>query len=314
MAKNRLNDFSTTADSNTDIGGIGIQGSNKPSNLDDAIRYLMKALADWRDSLSLNDTASFNDVDDTSKIFRFLAENIPTGTTREIDAEQLFQLTAQGAIPLAITYYQTAGSFTHTFEDAAVKFQLFLMGAGGDGGNVDGQGASTGAAGAGGNSGNWGWTNYLTKGAITSGTLVVGAAGTAATGAFADGCDGNDTTWSDGTNSFTVKGGKGGPGRQAGAGYGVGSPVANSANTGTVYGTYSPGEAGQGSASFNIAVAGGRTPYGTCVPAGMAVGAAVTGSNATGNGAGGGGAAVANVNTNAVGGRGAPGMAIVLEY
>jgi hypothetical protein len=314
MAKSRLNDFSTSADANTDVGGIGIQGTNKPRNLDDAIRYLMKTLADWRDTLSLNDTASFNDVTDATKAFRIDAGDVPTGTTRVINAESLYRLTSEGALPRVMTYYQTAGTFTHTLNTKTTKFRLFLMGAGGDGGNVDGQGSGTGASASGGNSGNWGWTAFLTKGSIVSGTLVVGAAGTAATGTTDDGCDGNDTTWSDGTNSYTCKGGKGGIGRLAGGQYGVSAPVANSANTGTLYGSYAPGGVGQGSATFNVSVAGGSTEFGTCLPAGLTIGAATAGNNAVGNGSGGGGAAVAGVGANAVGGRGAPGMAIVVEY
>lgn len=46
MAKNQEIEFDTTANNNTDAGGIGIQGTNLPSNFDNALRYLMKARAD----------------------------------------------------------------------------------------------------------------------------------------------------------------------------------------------------------------------------------------------------------------------------
>lgn len=92
MTKNRLNDFDTTAASNTDVAGVGIQGSDKPSNLDDAIRALMALLADWREGTSLEATANFNDPTDTTKVFAFSGANIPTATTRSIDAEALYDL------------------------------------------------------------------------------------------------------------------------------------------------------------------------------------------------------------------------------
>lgn len=46
MAKNQELEFDTTANNNTDAGGIGIQGTNLPSNFDNALRFLMKARAD----------------------------------------------------------------------------------------------------------------------------------------------------------------------------------------------------------------------------------------------------------------------------
>lgn len=49
MAKNAVTDWSTTAANNTDAGGIGIQGSNVPSNFDDAIREVMAQIAAFRE-------------------------------------------------------------------------------------------------------------------------------------------------------------------------------------------------------------------------------------------------------------------------
>jgi hypothetical protein len=45
MAKNAVTDWSTTAASNTDVGGINIQGTAPISNFDDAIREIMKQIA-----------------------------------------------------------------------------------------------------------------------------------------------------------------------------------------------------------------------------------------------------------------------------
>lgn len=44
MAKNVFLDWSTTASSNTDVGGIGILGTNAVSNFDDALRTIMAQL------------------------------------------------------------------------------------------------------------------------------------------------------------------------------------------------------------------------------------------------------------------------------
>ena len=46
MAKNQELEFSTTAGSNTDIGGLGVDEGMSPSRVNDAIRYLMKTRAD----------------------------------------------------------------------------------------------------------------------------------------------------------------------------------------------------------------------------------------------------------------------------
>lgn len=315
MSKDKITEYSSDPTLNSDIGGISLLGTASPRVIKEYLPEQMAQLADMNSGVSpIDDTFTRQDPDDNTKLFREDAGNIPTGTTRIIDIEDVYQSQQRGGIPRVSTYYQNAGSFTHTFNADTKKFRAFLMGAGGDGGNVDGQGSSTGASASGGNSGNWGWTGFLSKGAITTATIVVGAAGTAATGASDNGCDGNDTTWSDGTNSYTVKGGKGGTGRQAGAQYPIVGPSDNSANTGTIFGTYRHGDAGQSNGGFTTPVRGGVSPYGECAPGTPGIGTGANGSSASGNGAGGGGAAVAGVATNYVGGRGAPGMIIVEEY
>ncbi len=92
MPKNRLNDWSRTAGNNTDISGIGIQGSNSPRNLDDAFRAMMAQVADWRVNTPLDDTASWNNEDDDTKTFSFSGEDIPTATDRVINIEDLYTL------------------------------------------------------------------------------------------------------------------------------------------------------------------------------------------------------------------------------
>ncbi|MGP4671793.1 hypothetical protein ACSV5N_07490 [Agrobacterium salinitolerans] len=47
MAKNSILDYDTTPDNNTDMGGIGIQGTSAVKNFDDAFRTLMSQIADF---------------------------------------------------------------------------------------------------------------------------------------------------------------------------------------------------------------------------------------------------------------------------
>lgn len=47
MAKNSINDYSATADSNTDVGGISIAEGMLPSNVNNSLREIMSHTADW---------------------------------------------------------------------------------------------------------------------------------------------------------------------------------------------------------------------------------------------------------------------------
>ena len=46
MAKNSWNDYSATASSNTDVGGISIAEGMSPSNVNNAMREMLKHTAD----------------------------------------------------------------------------------------------------------------------------------------------------------------------------------------------------------------------------------------------------------------------------
>lgn len=82
MAKTTVRDWDVTAANNTDVGGIGIQGTNLPSNFDNALREIMKQIADVDGGAApVNDTWSFCDPADTTKIFRIDAGSITTATT-----------------------------------------------------------------------------------------------------------------------------------------------------------------------------------------------------------------------------------------
>lgn len=87
MAKDKINDYSTTANSNQDIGGVGILGTNAISNVDNAIRLIMKHLADWAAGTGVFDTATFCDPSDQTKEFRLDAGSITTGNTRVLTVQ-----------------------------------------------------------------------------------------------------------------------------------------------------------------------------------------------------------------------------------
>lgn len=53
MAKNSVDEWSTVVADNTDIGNIGIQGGNAPSNFDDAFRTMMAQVRTKFDSLAV---------------------------------------------------------------------------------------------------------------------------------------------------------------------------------------------------------------------------------------------------------------------
>ena len=85
MAKNKITDYSATNASNTDLGGIDIQGTGYISNGDNAIRELMTHLADVsKGTYPVADTWSFADPADLTKIARFDCGSITTSTTRVI--------------------------------------------------------------------------------------------------------------------------------------------------------------------------------------------------------------------------------------
>jgi hypothetical protein len=85
MAKNAITDYSTTAADNTDVGGIGIQGTNAISNIDNAAREIMSQLADTNAGTApFSDTLTIGDAADLTKELRFELSAITAGQTRVI--------------------------------------------------------------------------------------------------------------------------------------------------------------------------------------------------------------------------------------
>lgn len=324
MAKNRLNDFDTTAANNSDVAGVGILGTNKPRNLDDAIRALMALLADWREGTSLNATAAFNDPTDASKTFAFSGANIPTSTDRDIDAEALYDF-SQAATDIletaarrgAATVTAHTASGTHTFATTTNYYMIVAVGGGGGSGAVDGTGAGDGASTAGGNSGFYGRSAVLAKGALTTGTVVIGAAGAAgpSPAPVTAGGDGGDTTWADATvGTLTWKGGRGSAENTGTGPHAYGLPIANLSSSASLIGSYGLGGAGHTNATSDAGGFGGSNPWGVGGISTLAFGTAVNGVAGSGYGAGASGAASVGVTTNASGGAGTAGRLEVWEW
>lgn len=143
MAKDKITDYSATAASNTDLGGINIQGSAAISNADNAFREVMSHLAETNaGTYPVDDTWTFCDPADRTKKFRFDGVGITAGNTRVItmpDSDVTLgsaSATASGLVELAtdaetITGTDTARAITPANVAAAYRgtTELTLMAA-----------------------------------------------------------------------------------------------------------------------------------------------------------------------------------------
>lgn len=318
--KDAITDYSQTASENTDIGGTDIRGSAPGSNIDDFMRKIMAQMADMNAGAApLNDTFSVRNPDDITSTARLDAGNVPTATARALDAEALNR---NGAY--IETRYTADG--THTFAASSRYFQIEAVGGGAGGGGADGQGASTYAAAGGGSSGVHGISAVLAIGSIATGTVVIGTGGAGGAGSGgSNGSNGTATTWDDGTNSLTWREGRGGIGSVGNNGdyarakesqvFGSSTGVIGSAQRGAGGYVYNSVPSGVPVAWLEcVGGHGGDSPYGTGGLGGDTNNAAADGSPGIGYGSGGGGAISSNVNTNAAGGAGMPGILIVREW
>jgi hypothetical protein len=267
-----------------------------------------------------SDDYTLRDPTDKTKQALLDLSDVPTATTRNINVEALHR---NGSYVETI---YTAGG-THTFATSSKFFQVYAAGGGAGGGGVDGQGAGTKASASGGGSGFNGQTTVITRGAIATGTVTIGAGGAGGAGlSGASGTNGGDTTWSDGTNSFTFGGGKAGIGAVADTSTaGVADPPNVATASAGVIGTCDrrtlgymrspptnpPGFVAQANGGI-----GGDSLWGRGGTGGNAggTGSGAAGGDATNYGAGGGGAAVTEISTNFAGGAGSPGILIVREW
>lgn len=114
MAKNTIRDWSTTASNNTDLAGIGIQGTNAVSNFDGGLRELMKQVADVDEGVQpMNDTFTVCDPADSTKRARIDAGSVTAGQTRVITAPD-FNLDLAGVWDMTKTTISAAASYTKT--------------------------------------------------------------------------------------------------------------------------------------------------------------------------------------------------------
>lgn len=319
---NDLIDLSETADSNETFRGVSILGSAKGSTMDNALRTLGVMIARTINGVvGLRDAMFWFDPTDTTKRHRFDSGNVPSGTTREIDAEAAYQLAlkkteiladiAMRRAPLITPYIASA---THTFATTTTLYQLVAVAPGGGSGNVDGLGSGGGST-AGANSGFYGESLIYAKGALEDGTIVIGAAGIAGAGASGSGGDGGDVTWTDDTvGTLTWKGGKGSVGLIATAQHAFEMPLANDASSVSLKGFYGLGLPGSTNGVSDAGGLGGSSLWGTGGISTRAISTVVNGVSGTGYGVGASGSASSGTANNAGGAAGTGGRLEVWEW
>lgn len=131
MAKNKITDYSATNASNTDLGGIDIQGTGYISNGDNAIRELMTHLADVsKGTYPVADTWSFADPADLTKIARFDCGSITTATTRVITLPDASTTLVGTGVAQTLTNKSLSDSTTYFVDnaDATKRLQFQLSG------------------------------------------------------------------------------------------------------------------------------------------------------------------------------------------
>ena len=99
MSKDKITDYSATASSNTDVGGVNLQeNSMLASDVNNALREILSHLAEMNaGTYPLADTLTLADPSDLTKKFRFDGGGITAGQTRVItipDADASFLSTA----------------------------------------------------------------------------------------------------------------------------------------------------------------------------------------------------------------------------
>ena len=95
MSKDKITDYSATASSNTDVGGVNLQeNSMLASDVNNALREILSHLAEMNAGTHpLADTLTLADPSDLTKKFRFDGGGISAGQTRVItipDADASF--------------------------------------------------------------------------------------------------------------------------------------------------------------------------------------------------------------------------------
>lgn len=233
------------------------------------------------------------------------------GILRVYDGNFLFSSFGGGAGLPTITVYDTVGTYTHTFATGTTKFQVEGCGGGGAGGASNTTSSFTATNyGHGGHSGWFYETDILDRDAIATASITVGAGGT---GTPSSQVNGGDSSYDDGTNTFSWPGGFT---PQSLTGIDAAVRIFRYAQTTAPVGVgnarYGAGGFGGQSITLSGSGEGGSTPYGQGGPATTT--SNVAGSAGTGHGSGGSGSQKSSGSTGYNGGAGRLGIVIIREW
>ena len=119
MAKAKINEYSETASTNTEVNGIDLgEGTMTPSDVNNALREIMSDLAAMNAGTDvIDDTFTLADPTDNTKEFRFDGEGITTGNTRVLTVPDS-DITVAGT-DLAQEFSATQNFTATTLTDAA---------------------------------------------------------------------------------------------------------------------------------------------------------------------------------------------------
>lgn len=131
MAKNAVTDWSTSAAFNTDVGGIGIQGSSNISSGDNALREIMAQIATFNTAASFGATTVWTSTDAgaTAGPVLTLYRNSATPAASDILGKLLFQGKDSAAnVEDYAEVYAVLDDPTSTSEDASLLIRNKVAG------------------------------------------------------------------------------------------------------------------------------------------------------------------------------------------
>lgn len=116
MAKDKITDYSTTASSNTDVGGVNLaENSMLPSDVNNAFREVLSHLAEMNAGTHpVADTMTLADPDDLTKKFRFDGVGITAGNTRVVTMPDADTTLAGLGVTQTFTKAQIPSTYTGT--------------------------------------------------------------------------------------------------------------------------------------------------------------------------------------------------------
>jgi hypothetical protein len=320
-------------------GSQGIQGLNGPSNVISAFDtttnstfYPVFVAGTGNQTPSIRTTSppfSFNPS--TSNLFLdgsisigtlnpqlnsklHVAGNVKVDGSVEVDG-------SVGISSVKITRYNSVGSGTFTRDPKTIIAQVFVTGGGGGGGGSDSDGSSGSCSGGGGGGGTS--IKWLTAAQLgTTATYTVGGGGAAGTVLGGNGGNGSNSIFTcTGIDSIVLVGTGGEGGFGTGSAYAANTSAFNGGNGGIPTGgdilhTGLDGLPGLGVGNNTVTAGNGGASYwggGANGPVRFTAGSNA-GINATQPGAGGSGAVNINLLTGVVGGTGAAGTILIVEY